>query len=68
MYDLVPLRKTRVWQEAEQEGREQGRQEKSEQLVQKLLAKGMPIHEIAALVDTAVREVRRLNKNGRRRA
>ncbi len=62
MFDLEDLRKTRVWQEAEEEGREK----KSEELVQKWLAKGMPIQEIAALLDTTVQEVRRLSKNGRR--
>ncbi len=36
------------------------------ELVQKWLAKGMPIQEIAALLDTRVQEVRRLSKNGRR--
>jgi predicted transposase/invertase (TIGR01784 family) len=70
MFELEDLRKTRVWQEAEEEGREKGRQEGREkgreELVQKWLAKGMPIQEVAALLDTTVQQVRRLSKNGRR--
>jgi predicted transposase/invertase (TIGR01784 family) len=66
MFQLENLRKTRVWQEAREEGRPEGRQERVEELVHKWLAKGMPIKDIAALLDTSVQEVRRLNKNGRR--
>jgi hypothetical protein len=35
-------------------------------LVRKCMAKGMPLKQIAALLDTSVHEVRRLSKNGRR--
>jgi predicted transposase/invertase (TIGR01784 family) len=66
MFELEDLRKTRVWQEAEEEGREKGREERSEELVRKWLARGMPPKEIAALLDISVQEVRRLSKNGRR--
>jgi predicted transposase/invertase (TIGR01784 family) len=62
MFQLEDLRKTRVWQEA----REEGRQERAEELVHKWLAKGMTIKEIAALLGTTVQEVRRLSKNGSR--
>jgi predicted transposase YdaD len=62
MFQLEDLRKTRVWQEARDEGRKEGREE----LVHKWLAKGKPIKEIAELLDTSVHEVRRLSKNGRR--
>jgi len=60
MFQLEDLQKTRVWQEA--------REQEREELVHKWLAKGMPIKEIAALLDTSVQEVRRLSKNGKRRA
>src|SRR6516162_6804841 len=36
-------------------------------LIQKCLAKDMPLKEIAALLDTSVQEVRRLSKNGKGR-
>jgi predicted transposase/invertase (TIGR01784 family) len=62
MFQLEDLRKTRVWQEA----REEGREERGEELVHKWMSKGMTIKEIAALLDTSVQEVRRLSKNGRR--
>ena len=62
MFELEDLRKTRVWQEA----REEGREEKTGELVHKLLAKGMAVKEIAALLDTSVQEVRRLSKGGKR--
>jgi predicted transposase/invertase (TIGR01784 family) len=66
MFQLEDLQKTRVWQEAEEQGREKGRNQKSEELIQKWLAKRMPIKEIAELLDTSVDEVRRLSKKGRR--
>jgi predicted transposase YdaD len=62
MFDLEDLRKTRVWQEAEEEGREA----KAAELVHQRLAKRMAVKEIAALLDTSVQEVRRLSKNGKR--
>jgi predicted transposase/invertase (TIGR01784 family) len=65
MFQLEDLRKTRVWQEAREEGRQEGRQEERQEFVQRLLAKGMPIKEIAALLETSIAEVRRLSKNGR---
>jgi predicted transposase/invertase (TIGR01784 family) len=66
MFQLEDLRKTRVWRDAHEEGRNEGREEGREELVQKWLAKGMAVKEIAALLDTSVQEVRRLSKNGRR--
>jgi predicted transposase/invertase (TIGR01784 family) len=66
MFQLEDLRKTRVWQEAEEEGRVKGREEEREELVRKWVEKGMAIREIAALLDMSVQEVRRLSKNGRR--
>jgi predicted transposase/invertase (TIGR01784 family) len=70
VFQLEDLRKTRVWREAEkagrEQGREQGRKQRDEELVQKWLAKGMSIKEIAELLGTSVPEVRRLSKNGRR--
>ena len=74
MFQLEDLRKTRVWQEAEEEGRlkghteghAEGREQEREELVRKCVAKGMPVKDIAELLDTSVHEVRRLSKNGRR--
>ena len=66
MFQLEDLRKTRVWQEAREEGREEGREQGREELVHRWLAKGMPLNEIEALLDTTVQEVRRLSKNGKR--
>ena len=72
MFALEALRKTRVWQEAREEGLQEGRQEGREQgqllarkeLVRKWLAKGMAIKEIAGLLEISPQEVRRLAKAG----
>lgn len=57
MFQLEDLRKTRVWQEAQEEEREH--------LVEKWLAKGMTLKEIATLLDVPVQAVRRMIKNGK---
>ena len=61
MFHLHDLRKTRVWQEAVEEGREETRQD----FVQKLLSNGMSIKEISALLEIPLPEVRRLAKKGK---
>ena len=75
MFDLVELRKTRVWQEAREKGVEEGHKEGIEegvergqmlakqQLVLKWLAKGMTAKEIAELLEISPQEVRRLAKS-----
>jgi predicted transposase/invertase (TIGR01784 family) len=76
MFELEDLRKTRVWQEAREEGEEQGLQQglqrglqqgqllTKKELVRKWLAKGMPVKEIAGLLEVSAQEVRRLAKDG----
>ena len=78
MFQLHDIRKSKVWQEAHQTGREEGREEGLEQgleqgkaqvqkeLVQRLLASGMPIREIAALMEMTPKDVRRLAKKTNR--
>jgi predicted transposase/invertase (TIGR01784 family) len=71
MFQLHDLRKTRVWQEAQEEGLEKGREEgqaegiklAKKELVQKWLAKGKKLKEVAELLDLPLEEVRRLAKD-----
>jgi predicted transposase YdaD len=79
MFDLEDLRKTRVWQEAQEEGLEKGLKQGLEQvreqgleqgqllakkdLVRKWLAKGKGIKEIADLLEIPVPEARRLARD-----
>jgi predicted transposase YdaD len=64
MFKLTDLRKTRVWQEAREEGLEEGREEGGElarrTIVQNLRADGRSVKEIADLLKLPEREVRRL--------
>ncbi len=68
MFKLHDLRKTRVWQEAHEEGVEQGveqgveegRRLEKQQLVERLQASGHTLKEIAQLLGISVTEVRRL--------
>lgn len=59
MFGLQDIRKSKVWQEAQEEAvtRERGA------TVKKCLAKGMSIKEIAEFLDFPVKEVRRLAKD-----
>ncbi len=63
MFDLVELRKTRAWQEIHEEGVAEGELRAKQQLVLKLMAKGMTAKEIAELLDMSTQEVRRLAKS-----
>jgi predicted transposase/invertase (TIGR01784 family) len=58
MFKLADLRKTRVWQEAREEGQELARRA----IVQNLRADGKSIKEIAQLLKLPEREVRRLTR------
>ena len=68
MFHLNDLRKSRVWQEAHQEGIQEGMEKGVEkgqalaqrQYVQRWLAKGKSVKEIAELLELPVREIRRL--------
>ncbi|MBI1831404.1 MAG: hypothetical protein HYR84_08140 [Planctomycetes bacterium] len=70
MFQLHDLKKSKVWREAHEEGRKEGREEGREEgkelgqaeFVRKLLAKGKSAKEIAAVLDMAVADVRRLAK------
>jgi len=62
MFELEDLRKTRVWQEAHEEGEKEATTKIHSELVPELLAKGMGLKEIAALLKISVAEVRRLAK------
>jgi predicted transposase/invertase (TIGR01784 family) len=76
MFQLEDIRKSKVWQEAHDEGVEKGLAEGVEKgrtegvekgktlaiqtMVQKCLAKGMPVKDIAELLEIPVKDVRRL--------
>jgi predicted transposase/invertase (TIGR01784 family) len=66
MFELADLRKTRVWQEAHEEGIEKGIEEgearHKAKMVHRCLDKGMSTKEIADLLELSVQEVRRLTK------
>ena len=78
MYELTDLRKTRVWQEAHEEGLEEGIEKGIKKgieegieegqarlkakMVHRCLAKEMSIKEIADLLEIPAQEVRRLSK------
>jgi predicted transposase/invertase (TIGR01784 family) len=78
MFQLHDLRRSKVWQEAHQEGIEKGREEGIEKgreegmllekrnTVRRCLAKGMTVREIADLIGVDVKEVRRLARNARK--
>jgi DNA-directed RNA polymerase specialized sigma subunit len=58
MFKLHDIRKTRVWQEAHEEGRELEKQK----FVKILLTEGRTQKDIAKMLDISVSEVRRLAK------
>lgn len=76
MFQLHDLRKSRVWQEAHEEGiekglkkglekgreegMEKGKTKTQQELVQRLVAKGKPLKEIAELLELPLARVRRL--------
>ncbi len=72
MFQLHDLRKSRVWQEAHDEGiekglekglekgREKGVAEAQQKVVQRMIAKGKPLKEIAEMVELPLAQVRRL--------
>ncbi len=60
MFKLHDIRKTRVWQEAVEEGREEGRAFERRQLVKRLRANGQSMKAIAELMGISVTAVRRL--------
>jgi predicted transposase/invertase (TIGR01784 family) len=70
MFKLHDIRKTRVWQEAHEEGMEkgiekgieEGRMLEKQQLVGRLKANGNTLKEIAQLLGISLAEVRRLTK------
>ena len=66
MFELDDIRKSRVWQEAHQEGREEGREEGStltnRQHIQRWLAEGKSLQEIAGLLSLPLAEIRRFAK------
>jgi predicted transposase/invertase (TIGR01784 family) len=74
MFELTDIRKTRVWQEAVEEGKAEGKAEgqaegmllAQQEWVRKWLAKGMTAREIAALLDITVQQVRRLARSAAR--
>ena len=63
MFKLHDIRKTRVWQEAIEEGREegceQGRALEKRELAQRLRTSGQSMKEIAQLMGISLSEVRR---------
>ena len=70
MFQLTDIRKTRVWQEAREEGFMEGFAKGFEkgnalaelEIVPKCLANGMAVKEIAKLLDLSIAQVRRLAK------
>ncbi len=62
MFKLTDIRKTRVWQEAHNEGKEEGRVEERKATVTQAIARGMSHKDIAQLLRISVEEVPRLAK------
>ncbi len=70
MFKLHDIRKTKVWQEAREEGLEEGIEKGREeglslgkqQFIKQLQSKGHSLKEISQLLDLTVAEVRRLAK------
>ncbi len=62
MFELEDLRKTRVWQEAQEEGIAMGRKLEKVDLVRSCLAKGMPAKEVADLLGVTAQVIRKLAK------
>jgi predicted transposase/invertase (TIGR01784 family) len=70
MFRLADIRKTRVWQEAHEEGVEEGIEKgiekggllKQQEFVRRLISKGKKPLEIAELLEIPIAEVRRLAK------
>jgi predicted transposase/invertase (TIGR01784 family) len=66
MFHLADIRKTAVWKEAEEGGIKKGRKEGAtlakQEMARKCLAKGMPVNEVATLVDLPIKDVRRIAK------
>ena len=60
MFHLQDIRKSKVWQEAHEEGKTLAQND----MVQKCLAKRMSVREIADLMGIPQKEVRRLAKEG----
>jgi predicted transposase/invertase (TIGR01784 family) len=60
MFKLQDIRKTRVWQEAREEGIEEGVEKANQELVKRLRASGHSLKEIAELSGISMTEVRRL--------
>jgi predicted transposase/invertase (TIGR01784 family) len=58
MFKLHDIRKTRVWQEAVEEGREEGIALAKSKLVRRLRANGQTMKEIAQLMGVSLSEVR----------
>jgi predicted transposase/invertase (TIGR01784 family) len=64
MFKLADIRKSRVWQEAHDEGKEEGGVLKQEEFIRRLTAKGKKPKEIAELLDIPIADVRRIAKKG----
>jgi predicted transposase/invertase (TIGR01784 family) len=68
MFKLHDLRESRVWQEAFQEGEEEGIEKgkaeerllMQQEFLERLLAEGMPVKEIAKLLNLPLAKVRRM--------
>ncbi len=69
MFKLHDIRKSRVWQEAHEEGKEEGQQEGEtlvkQQLIKHWHAEGKSLKEIAELLKTPLAEVRCLVRRER---
>jgi len=59
MFPLHDIRKSRVWQEAYEEGLKIGEDEVHQKVIQRLIAKGETPKEIADLLGLTVAQVRR---------
>jgi predicted transposase/invertase (TIGR01784 family) len=62
MFGLQDIRKSKVWQEAHETGIEKGKVLAEQEIVQRGLASGMPVKDIAKLTGLTVAQVRRLAK------
>lgn len=62
MFKLEDIRKSRVWQEAHEEGEELGIEKGKQEFIHRLLANGKSIKEIAEMLNMPLTEIRRLAK------
>jgi len=65
MFQLTDIRKTKVWQEAHEDGLKEGAVHKEQELIRRCLAQGKSAEEIAEFLGIPIKEIRRLAKDAK---